>query len=154
MQVNKDIISFASVLVRDKEKYSDAIGSYEYKGLLFSICDMFYENRNELTYIRVYSNGEVRVRKAIFYFCDISLFFWIVWGFVRIEAGSEAEADKIAFQVVVDRFQNANNKEFNKFYSEFIDTVNACPTQANVERAEEMFERVTDRIMSSLNTGK
>jgi hypothetical protein len=97
--------------------------------------------------------GQVQVKADLLNFNPLGVFFWIVWGLVRIRAGDEAGADVIALGAMLSEYKGATNNDINAFYLDFNKIMELCPTEKNYQRSQYVFDRISTIIINNISSG-
>ena len=125
--------------VSDDEKYK------------LSIHDTF-EGASPSTMLRVHNvTGEVQLRAQILKLSEMSVAYWLIWGFIRNACNSPADADVKALPIMLAMYPSIKRSDLAQFYQEFNQQLALAPSPANVLRSEGLFELVSDQLVSGLS---
>jgi len=153
-----EIHKVASAVARRRDDYynnqltTDSPSRYAStdKKFIFSV-----QNRLDGVSEKVYlqygkTTGELRLRTAFFKFSEMTVYFWLFFGFVRNSTATADEADNVALSALFAAYPNSTRKEYTLFYTEYNKQLEANPTEENIKRSAILFEKVTDKIMAGL----
>ncbi len=152
MEINKALVGFVLKIIdmkstlltaADKSTYESKGGAYK-----FSIHDTFETPNCHLRNHKI--QPYIQIRKSLLEMSDMSIFFWCVWGLLRNSVESNEQADVEAFNYLCKVYTNAKRKDYSAWYEEFNGNLSLVPSEKNLQRGHDMFNRVTDMFMSSV----
>ena len=150
MELEKDLLDFARHIVKMKRQYSQKENKYVYAGK-YTVTVYNVVGYDKRLMIRVgMDTGQVQVKKDLLAFSDFGVFFWIVWGLIRIKAEDEAGADVVALAAALAEYRTATNNEINAFYLEYNRIMELCPTEKNLKRSEYVFDKISTKLINNL----
>lgn len=149
--MEKILAEFIEGIVSTKKQLSESPGEYITSDQKNKLTVQESLPDGGATLLRVHrTTGEVQAKIDIFKFSDMSVRFWLIWGFLRNKCQSESEADLMAFPMLMQQTTSPQRKELSVFYKEFNETLMVRASETNIKRSEEMFTLVSDRVVSTL----
>ena len=150
--MEKILEEFIGGIVSTKKQLSESPGEYITSDQKYKLTvHEYFDDGSVSTLLRVNrKTGEVQVKMDILKFSEMSVRFWLIWGFLRNKCQSESEADLMVFPILMQQTTSPQRKELSVFYKEFNETLMTRASATNIKRSEEMFTLVSDRIVTTL----
>jgi len=147
-----DLIGYVKLLAQKRGALVMGKQESDDKKYSITVCESLadYPNSTEQTLVLISKKtGGIYVKKSLLEKCEMSVFFWLIFGHLRRFYKSSEGTDAASWAYVVENYRGAKRTEFGVFYKEYNEVLTAYLDGTN--ESTKFGEYIYQRSMAMYN---